>query len=233
MATARIEQADALDFVRGLASGSVDCVVTDPPHEGLEKHRAHGTTTRLVRRWFETQPLEAIAAVLAECYRVLKPDAYCWVFADAWLEHHLARWLTGGALGDRFPGAWCWWGSWVWVKTGKPGMGYHGRRSHEHVMLFEKGHLTMKRRDQPDVIEAPRPTKKSLGGRDPYPTEKPVSVIAKLLLCSVDPGGLVLDPWCGSGSVAEATVRQGVDFVGCDSSAEAVDIARERVIVLG
>jgi site-specific DNA-methyltransferase (adenine-specific) len=42
-----IEQEDAVTWLRLLPAGAVDLVVTDPPYESLEKHRAKGTTTRL------------------------------------------------------------------------------------------------------------------------------------------------------------------------------------------
>ena len=42
-----IPQASAFDFLKELADESVDCLITDPPYESLEKHRAVGTTTRL------------------------------------------------------------------------------------------------------------------------------------------------------------------------------------------
>ena len=38
---------DAIEWLRTLPSASVDLIVTDPPYESLEKHRAVGTTTRL------------------------------------------------------------------------------------------------------------------------------------------------------------------------------------------
>jgi site-specific DNA-methyltransferase (adenine-specific) len=38
---------DAVEFLREMPDGSVDLIITDPPYESLEKHRSHGTTTRL------------------------------------------------------------------------------------------------------------------------------------------------------------------------------------------
>ena len=43
------------------------------------------------------------------------------------------------------------------------------------------------------------------------------------------PGGLVLDPFCGSGSTAVACVQMGRDFVGSDLDAGYVATARKRV----
>src|SRR4051812_3149211 len=42
-----LAQSDAVAWLRALPSESIDLVITDPPYESLEKHRAIGTTTRL------------------------------------------------------------------------------------------------------------------------------------------------------------------------------------------
>ena len=39
---------DAVDMMRTLPPESIDLVVTDPPYESLEKHRAVGTTTPII-----------------------------------------------------------------------------------------------------------------------------------------------------------------------------------------
>ena len=43
------------------------------------------------------------------------------------------------------------------------------------------------------------------------------------------PGGLVLDPFMGSGSTGKAAVLEGFRFVGIDTESEYVDIARRRI----
>ncbi len=42
-------------------------------------------------------------------------------------------------------------------------------------------------------------------------------------------GGLVLDPFCGSGTTLVAALLEGFDAYGIDSDLESVDIARQRV----
>ena len=43
----QLTKGDAVTWLRELPTGSIDLVITDPPYESLEKHRAVGTTTRL------------------------------------------------------------------------------------------------------------------------------------------------------------------------------------------
>jgi len=47
MSEVKLARADAVTWLRTLPAASVDLVITDPPYEALEKHRAIGTTTRL------------------------------------------------------------------------------------------------------------------------------------------------------------------------------------------
>ena len=49
--TAELCSIDAVEYLRRIPTGSVDLVITDPPYESLEKHRAKGTTTRIGRDW--------------------------------------------------------------------------------------------------------------------------------------------------------------------------------------
>jgi site-specific DNA-methyltransferase (adenine-specific) len=43
------------------------------------------------------------------------------------------------------------------------------------------------------------------------------------------PGGLVLDPFMGSGSTGVAALAEGFRFVGCEIDADMVDLARRRI----
>src|SRR6185312_10062614 len=70
---------DAVDWLRTLPDASVDLVVTDPPYESLEKHRAVGTTTRLKiskassNQWFAVFPNVRFPELSAEVSRSLNP----------------------------------------------------------------------------------------------------------------------------------------------------------------
>jgi DNA modification methylase len=90
METPRFQLAhgDAVAWLRTLPAGSVDLVVTDPPYESLEKHRAIGTTTRLKHSkassndWFSIFPNARFPELFAEVYRVLKKDTHFYLYCD-------------------------------------------------------------------------------------------------------------------------------------------------------
>jgi len=68
-----------------------------------------------------------------------------------------------------------------------------------------------------------------LEGKNAHPTVKPVALMAWLCRLVTRPGGLVLDPFTGSGSTGVAALAAGFDFVGCELSPEYAAIAEARV----
>ena len=62
-----------------------------------------------------------------------------------------------------------------------------------------------------------------------HPTVKPTDLMAYLCRLVTPPGGVVLDPFMGSGSTGKAAVREGFQFVGIEREAEYLRIARERI----
>ena len=68
-----------------------------------------------------------------------------------------------------------------------------------------------------------------LGMSNTHPTLKPVSLMAYLCRLVTPPGGVVLDPFMGSGSTGKAAMREGFRFIGCELSAEYLAIARARI----
>jgi DNA modification methylase len=53
-----------------------------------------------------------------------------------------------------------------------------------------------------------------------HPTQKPATLIQRILTCSTRTGGLVLDPFMGSGATARACKVLGMNYVGCEASEE-------------
>jgi site-specific DNA-methyltransferase (adenine-specific) len=62
-----------------------------------------------------------------------------------------------------------------------------------------------------------------------HPTVKPTALMAYLCRLITPTGGVVLDPYMGSGSTGKAAVREGFSFVGCELDKDYFDIATARV----
>jgi site-specific DNA-methyltransferase (adenine-specific) len=212
----QLATADAVAWLRSLPAASADLLITDPPYESLEKHRAVGTTTRLKHSkassndWFTIFPNARFPELFEAAHRVLKKNAHLYLFCDP--ETMFVAKPIGEAAGFKF------WKPLIWDKR-SIGMGYHYRARYETILFFEKGKRRLNDLGAPDIIEVPR----LRGG---YPSEKPVAVGEVLVRQSSAPGDLVVDPFAGSGTFGVAAVHAGRDFRGCDIGKEAVRLAR-------
>ena len=65
--------------------------------------------------------------------------------------------------------------------------------------------------------------------RTGYPTQKPLALLERIVAASSDPGDLVLDPMCGSGTALVAAKRLGRRYLGIDINADAAETARVRL----
>ncbi len=219
----RLGRSDAVHWLRSLPSGSVDLVITDPPYESLEKHRAIGTTTRLKHSkassndWFDIFPNQRFPELFAEVYRVLRRDTHFYLFCDP--ETMFVAKPLAEAAGFRF------WKPLIFDKV-TIGMGYHYRARYECILFFEKGKRKLCDLGVADIITAPRV-------RGGYPAEKPVAVSEVLVRQSSREGELVVDPFMGSASVGVAAVKQGRGFLGNDLCEEAIEVARRRLVAAG
>jgi DNA modification methylase len=79
------------------------------------------------------------------------------------------------------------------------------------------------------VAKAGRAEREIGQARNHHPTVKPVALMQWLCRLVTPPGGLILDPFTGSGSTGMAALREGFDFVGIEREADYVEIARARI----
>ncbi len=63
-----------------------------------------------------------------------------------------------------------------------------------------------------------------------HPTVKPINLMRWLVRLVTPPGGLILDPFLGSGSTGCAAVLEGFDFIGIEREAEYAAIAEARIV---
>ena len=62
-----------------------------------------------------------------------------------------------------------------------------------------------------------------------HPTQKPLQIIERMLLASCPPGGLVLDPFAGSGTTLVAAARHGRRCIGFELNPDYVEVAQRRL----
>jgi site-specific DNA-methyltransferase (adenine-specific) len=74
-----------------------------------------------------------------------------------------------------------------------------------------------------------KPAKSEKGTINTHPTVKPVTLMDWLIRLVTPPGGVVLDPFLGSGTTGVAAVKGGFGFIGIEREAEYLAIARARI----
>ena len=68
--------------------------------------------------------------------------------------------------------------------------------------------------------------------RTGYPTQKPNALLERIILASSNPGDLVADFFCGSGTTPFVAAKHGRNFIACDESFRAIHTTRSRLVEL-
>jgi site-specific DNA-methyltransferase (adenine-specific) len=76
---------------------------------------------------------------------------------------------------------------------------------------------------------SPKANKADRGKDNAHPTVKPTDLMRYLCRLVTPPGGVVLDPFCGSGSTGKAALLEGFEFFGCEIDPAYVEIANRRL----
>ena len=63
-----------------------------------------------------------------------------------------------------------------------------------------------------------------------YPTQKPLSLLNRIISAASNPGDTVLDPFLGSGTSVISASRLNRRFIGIDSNANAIHCTRKRLL---
>ena len=206
----------------------VDAVVTDPPYSSGTRREAQKGVRKSMRRetedieWFDSDSLtsQGLAYLMRSCalqwLKLVKPGGHVLCFTDWRMYPTMAAAIESADLRSA--------NLLVWDKT-MFGMGTHFRNQHELIMHFTKGVGTDAiRRDMPNVLRHP-PIRNGA-----HPTEKPVKLIEELLSVTVPRGGIVLDPFAGSGSTGRAAKNLGIRSVSIERSPEYLKIIRDTLV---
>ena len=226
---------DCLDVMATMPARSVAHVITDPPYEA-EAHTAHRRVKRggeAGERWGNGDSREAMVEALGfdpitPIQRDLSAGEFSrlatrWALVFCQVEAAML-WRVSLELSDLMKYR----RTCVWTKpdaqpqfTGdRPGMGYESI-----VVAHAKGRCAWNGGGRVGVFNF---VKNTPGGSE-HPTTKPVPLMLELVELFTDPGELVLDPFCGSGTTGVACVRLGRRFIGIEKDARSAEIARERI----
>jgi len=107
-------------------------------------------------------------------------------------------------------------------RTGDNGIyGHYGQRN-EFVPRGDSGSAAR-------FFYCAKANKKDRGEGNDHPTVKPAELMSWLVRLVTPPGGVVLDPFMGSGSTGVAAKREGMGFIGIERDGHYFDIASSRL----
>jgi DNA modification methylase len=226
-----IYHSEALDTLRQLPDASIDAIITDPPYcsgavgeaqrtaapgQGLRSENLHRFG------WFQGDNMGTaglvwlLRSMAFEAMRVVKPTGSLLVFCDWRMVSSIQPAIESAGL--RFQDLI------VWDK-GSMGLGAGFRKQHELILHFTMGEPAYHDKGTANVLACPRVPK----ARRKHQAEKPVPLIRRLLRVVCPPGGVILDPFMGSGPVGEAAIGEGRTFIGIERNSEHCNAAIGRI----
>jgi len=241
---------DCIAEMNKLPANSVDLIFADPPYnlqlkEGLTRPD-HSVVDGVDDAWDKFSSFleydKFTAQWLKAAHRVLKPDGALWVIGS---YHNIFR--VGATLQDI--------GFWilndvVWTKN-NPMPNFKGKRftnAHETLIWAAKGpnakyqfnyeglkamndDLQM-RSDWMLPICQGGERLKGEDGKKVHPTQKPESLLYRVIMATTQPGDVVLDPFLGSGTSAAVAKKLGRHFIGIERDEVYAKAAHERLVDL-
>ncbi len=235
--TATVVQADWLELAATLDDASVNLLYADPPFNTGQTQT--GKAGAYADAWPDTGSWvgwlrERLTAILPR----IAPTGSILLHLD-WRTSHHARLLLDELLGpDRFVNHLIW----------SYGLGGSSprrfARKHDDILWYcldpetywfeppmvpaTSRRMAGQLKKATDVIEIPA-INNMAAERTGYPTQKPLALLELLIGACCPPGGLVVDPCCGSGTTLVAATQLARRATGGDRNPEAVAIARQRL----
>lgn len=221
-----IYHGDCRDAIAEIPAG-VDLVVTDPPYASGARRDADRQVRGAMLRsmedadWFSHDAMTAwgfswfIRSVFSDLRPKLSNGAHVYAFIDWRQTPNLYGMLeaTGYRVNQCL----------VWAKP-HFGMGSYWRNQHENIVFASNGQpKAMLNRGMGSVITAAAVSPESRV----HPTEKPVALLVALIRGV--PGGLVFDPFCGSGTTLAAARLAGRRAIGVELEERYCEIAAKRL----
>ena len=241
-----IKKGDCLLLMKQLKPKSIDMIFADPPYNmqiGEKLIRPdHSKVNGVNDKWDQFKSFkqydEFILTWLKECRRILKKNGAIWVIGS---YHNIFR--LGTAIQDL--------GFWIlndviWNKN-NPMPNFRGTRftnAHETLIWASKSEkskytfnyqslkclnddLQMRSNWNLPICNGTERLKKN--GKKVHSTQKPESLLHRVLLASSNKGDLILDPFLGSGTTAAVAKKLGRNYCGIEKETKYFKAAEERL----
>ncbi len=243
----QILEGDCIALMNSLPAGSIDLIFADPPYNLQLKGDLHRPDNSLVDavddHWDQFSSFAAYDKFtrdwLAAAKRLLKPNGAIWVIGS---YHNIFR--VGAALQDQ--------GFWmlndvIWRKS-NPMPNFRGKRltnAHETLIwasrdenskytfnyeaLKELNDGVQMRSDWVLPICTGHERLKDEHGDKAHPTQKPESLLHRVIMATTNKGDVILDPFFGTGTTGAVAKMLGRDFIGIEREDAYRKVAHDRI----
>ena len=232
------EQGDARLVMQRIEDESIDCIVTTPPYWHLRRNELLATDNT-------GDFIDDLLRITAECKRVLKPKGSLWLnMGDAYGDNSLLALPWRLAIKMMDLQGWHMRNDVVWDtrQNATDNTHDHLRNTHEYLFHFVKSDDFWYFSEELRRVfnEVSKMGTKGLMPVDVWdiPAEKspierynvsPEQLCRLPIVATCPEGGLVLDPFCGTGTTCKVAYDMNRRALGIDINPERLKIARTRV----
>lgn len=230
---------DCIEGIRNrIPDNSIDCVICDLPYFGV-------VDADFDNQWSSEEGyLHWVESLTNEYERVLKPGGNIFLFTSRQMNRKICNILDTYLIEKRII---------IWARkrgfnntrghslaSGYEPIAYYVKKGGEPTFNNIKVKLDSKRKEYTegmlkdgvslsdvwtDIPALPHNSKEKTN----HPTQKPLSLMERIVLMSTNPDDVVLDGCMGSGSTGEACMNLGRNFIGFEIDHEYFSIAERRL----
>ena len=251
-----MEQGDAATVMQRIEDESIDCIVTTPPYWRRRSQGTEGITAKSQEEF-----LEELKAVMAQAWRVLKPEGSLWLnlgddTSDGFVQ--CLPWRLVLDMIDRQ--GWHLVNEVIWnkIKTSPQGSQDHLRKVHESMFHLVKNddfyyndedlrhiYALIVRNDSKSRTSTDRRRRQSDGTQGIIPSDvwtiavqhsgtaryrvAPDMLYRLPIVATCPRNGIVLDPYCGTGTACRIAYELNRRSIGIDINAEFIRQARSSI----
>ena len=214
----KLYHGDAFDILPELDRGSVDHCVTDPPY--ILQAGSSSTKGSKTGGWADMMNASHwYAAWYRAVGSTMKHTGSIWTFGN-WRTLPV---MMRASIDAELPTASCLVWDKKWIGPAGP---QQLRSQHELCLVLARPGFLQRDRSQGDVLSIRASSSKPTG----HPAEKPLPLLARIVeLTGVEPGGLLLDPFAGSGTLSVAAKRAGVRSIAIEAEERWCEVAANRL----
>lgn len=253
----QILQGNSLELLKSIADSSIDLIFADPPYwmrvDGVLRRPEGSDFSGCDDVWdnqfsSNSDYSDFTHAWLSQCKRILKPNASIWVIGSMQCIYTI-----GGIMQDL--GFW-FINDIVWHKS-NPTPNFLGTRlnnAHETLLWATKSkksrytfHYKTAKELNSDIVDFDKGKRKQLGsvwkipvcsgaerlknekGEKLHSTQKPESLLYRIIAISSNLGDIVLDPFGGSMTTAAMAKRLGRNYIMCEQNDKYIKAGQKRL----